>query len=256
MSLALKRLDSKTFQKTRESIEEVIYVEDASKLFSTCTENSLKMATESLRLLSNNDGSFDDEIKKLNFFGGKIFKIMSELVTPKEPWSVICHGDCWKNNFLFRYCQARKVDEVRLLDLQVARYASPAIDILHFFYTSTQADLRRRHYDHLLQTYHNTLNDTVRRLLSGSPHVYENFFMTFEQLKEELDKHALYGFLNALWFLPAIQADPSNVPDLENLTEDDFYSQVNLDDWISHQTPRYRESVRELVQEYRDRGYL
>lgn len=31
------------------------------------------------------------------------FQEMVDLVTPKEPLAVICHGDCWTNNFLFRY---------------------------------------------------------------------------------------------------------------------------------------------------------
>lgn len=31
------------------------------------------------------------------------FQKMVELVTPQEPLAVICHGDCWTNNFLFRY---------------------------------------------------------------------------------------------------------------------------------------------------------
>jgi hypothetical protein len=256
MSLALKLLNPKTFKKVRESIEEVIYAQEAAKLISACFENSLKMATESLRSVSHNDGSFDADIKKIDGFSGNVFRIMSELVKPKEPWSVICHGDCWNNNFLFRYSQARQVEEVRLLDLQVARYASPATDILHFLYTSTQADIRKRHYDQLLRIYHSTLNTTVRRLMVGSPYEKTEVFMPLKQLKDELEKHRLYGFLNALLLLPAVHADSSSVPDMETITEDAFYSQENLESLLSHQTPTYKESIRDLVQEYRAHGCL
>ncbi|XP_069687301.1 uncharacterized protein [Periplaneta americana] len=255
MSLAMKRLDPKTFKKARDSIEEVIYIQDAANLFSVSMENSLKMATESLRVLSGNNGTYDVAIKIINRFSGEVFEIMSELVKPKEPWSVICHGDCWNNNIMFLYRNGQ-VHDLRLVDLQVARYSSPAIDILHFLYTSTQADLRRQHYEDLLRIYHKTLSETQRRLLEGSPYTSEKEFMTFKELKEEVESHALYGFLNALWLLPAVQADSTKVPDMESLTEDDFYSQENLDRWISHQTPKYRESIRDLLQEYTDRGFL
>lgn len=256
MSLALKLLNPKTFQKIRESIEEVIYVQEASKLISVYFENSLKMAMECLRSMSDNDGTFDDDIKKIGSFSGNVFSIMSELVKPKEPWSVICHGDSWSNNFLFRYSQARQVEDVRLLDLQVARYASPAMDILHFLYTSTQAGVRRRHYDQLVRIYHRTLNDTVRRLMVGSPYENAEVFMPFQQLQNELETHEVYGFLNALWLLPAVHADPGKVPDLETITEDVLFSQENLDNLISNQSPTYRQSIRELVQDYRVLGYL
>jgi hypothetical protein len=256
MSLALKLLNPKTFQKLRESIEEVIYVQDASKLISVYLENALKMAIECLRSMSDSDGTFDEDIKKIEGFSGKVFNIMSELVKSKEPWSVICHGDSWSNNFLFRYSQARQVEEVRLLDLQVVRYASPATDILHFLYTSTRTGVRRRHYDQLVRIYHSTLNDTVGHLMVGSPYENTEVFMPFQQLQNELQRHEVYGFLNALWLLPAVHADPGNVPDLESITEDVLFSQENLDSLISSQSPTYRQSIRELVQDYRVPGYL
>lgn len=29
--------------------------------------------------------------------------MMMDMVKPREPSAVICHGDCWTNNFQFRY---------------------------------------------------------------------------------------------------------------------------------------------------------
>lgn len=31
------------------------------------------------------------------------FQSMVEMVAPREPLAVICHGDCWTNNMLFKF---------------------------------------------------------------------------------------------------------------------------------------------------------
>jgi len=40
------------------------------------------------------------------------FGYMVGLVSPKESLAVLCHGDCWTNNFLFQYAQDGSISEV------------------------------------------------------------------------------------------------------------------------------------------------
>lgn len=40
------------------------------------------------------------------------FKRMVELVKPVEPLAVLCHGDCWTNNFMFRHDDNGHIEEV------------------------------------------------------------------------------------------------------------------------------------------------
>jgi len=40
------------------------------------------------------------------------FGYMVELVSPKNSLSVLCHGDCWTNNFLFQYAPDGSISEV------------------------------------------------------------------------------------------------------------------------------------------------
>lgn len=46
----------------------------------------------------------------------RFFHTMVELVTPKEPLAVICHGDCWTNNFLFKYVDGEIADVSKNID--------------------------------------------------------------------------------------------------------------------------------------------
>lgn len=43
----------------------------------------------------------------------KFFGRMVSLVEPQEPLAVLCHGDCWTNNILFRYSEEGEILEVR-----------------------------------------------------------------------------------------------------------------------------------------------
>ena len=44
----------------------------------------------------------------------EFFGRMVSLVEPREPLAVLCHGDFWTNNILFRYSEERDILEVRL----------------------------------------------------------------------------------------------------------------------------------------------
>jgi len=52
---------------------------------------------------------FRDFVDNNEFFGR-----MVSLVEPREPFAVLCHGDYWTNNILFRYSEEGDILEVRL----------------------------------------------------------------------------------------------------------------------------------------------
>jgi thiamine kinase-like enzyme len=56
---------------------------------------------------------FRKHVNPESFFGD-----MVELVSPKEPLAVLCHGDCWTNNFLFQYAPDGSISEVRRRHVQ------------------------------------------------------------------------------------------------------------------------------------------
>ena len=69
-----------------------------------------------------------------------------EMVRPKNSFAVICHGDLWLSNILFKYGatynessgEDAKPTEVKFIDFQSARFASLATDLVLFLFTSVR----------------------------------------------------------------------------------------------------------------------
>lgn len=247
-SLAMKHNDKQQFHRMKSQIREVIFVPESMPVFSPSLENSLRMAVSSLKM-SSGPGQVvvDDAAHKLQTLRGRTFYTLQSLVSPKEPMSVICHGDFWINNLVFHYTRSDEncVDDVKFIDVQVARYSSLAIDILHFLYTSLQPNILRDYYDDLLNEYYVSLSKTLQQLAPSAPTVSQ------EDIQNEIETHALYGLLMGFLLLPAITAteDINKVLAIQNnigvkLTNNGTF------------TPHYIQRVRDIVLEFVDRGFI
>ena len=80
------------------------------------------------------------------------------MVESSDKFGVICHGDLWWSNILFRYQDEDNMEslgslpvEVKFIDFQSARLASLVTDILSFTFTSMSSTVRRESIDHLLE---------------------------------------------------------------------------------------------------------
>lgn len=50
-----------------------------------------------------------------------------------------------------------------IIDWQIARYASPVIDFLHYIFNTTSKDMRDKHYDEFLKIYYESLSYQLER---------------------------------------------------------------------------------------------
>lgn len=89
---------------------------------------------------------------------GKLFQKCVELCSRQfHPSSVFCQGDPWMPNFLIRETDTEKPD-VLMLDFQVTRCCSPALDLSVFIYVSSDKSFREKYYEQLLKDYYQELN--------------------------------------------------------------------------------------------------
>lgn len=102
-----------------------------------------------------------------------------------------------------------------LIDFQIARCASPVLDLLYFLFTSTTKELRDKHLDEVLSIYHTALSATVNALDSDAQRLF-----SYAEFRRQFTKYGKYGVLIAPMLLQVITAAPEDVPDMDQMAED------------------------------------
>lgn len=131
----------------------------------------------------------------------KVWEMFLEQLVPKKPFEVLCLGDGWSSNILFRYDSLDMPIEAIFMDMQQVRIASPATDMQSLIAPHLTSLTRTQENDSLQIAYH----DTFRRVMEAGGG--EVPFSTVS-LSSEYRAKSLCGFLSALMYIPlAVQKD-------------------------------------------------
>jgi thiamine kinase-like enzyme len=156
----------------------------------------------------------DDVVAKLNILNERA-KRQNEITDPNDPYAVILHGDCWNNNFMFKYANNNKTKllDVCFLDFQLSRLASPVYDLSYFLFTCLSED-DIPNFDEIVNVYYESLSEFLRKLGSDPDKMFP-----FEELQKQWKRFSLFG----LTMLPAIikicLSDSDEVNDLAEVAE-------------------------------------
>ncbi|XP_019551814.3 uncharacterized protein LOC109421739 [Aedes albopictus] len=255
VSLAMKLVKPVQFHTMKEKVTEIVYNDAAAEFYTHSLETSLRGTLDSLHY-SNRDGSLDAPIKAIEKLSGRLYQIMSSAVrNSHEPWRVLCHGDTWVNNLMFNEGH----DRVKLIDLQTMRYTSPVIDILHLLYTSTGVEIRSTYGDELIRNYQEALVTALRSYVPASksfvlPALEATF--SYENIRAEYDDRILYGLGIAMWLLPAVTFHPDHIPDLDQVTMNDFKTKNHEKTIAQMLSADYHTRMKDTVLEFYRKGFL
>ncbi len=153
------------------------------------------------------EGKDKDLVPKLEDYGKILFKRVDDVTGPAEHgFNVLNHNDLHMNNILYMYLimtytaiksnnfnSPRKnkngiIERLVLIDLQLAKYAKPAVDLVYFFGSSTSYKFRENHLDSLLRLYHSTLHKELKEF------GYTTELYTFQQLLDDFQDCWPFGF--------------------------------------------------------------
>ncbi|XP_012283215.1 uncharacterized protein LOC105701225 isoform X2 [Orussus abietinus] len=180
LSLTLRELRPEEFEglskKGGDGVEETLFrMENEDwyrQYYRVAANNAIAMVSGELavRMESNKE----EVIQKLKDFLNEntFFRTMSELAAAQGPLTVFCHGDCWTNNILFRDPRASSTDtleDVYLVDFQISRASSLALDLVNLLYCCTTGKVRQDNMIQLLKHYHSYLMSALQTLDPKEP---------------------------------------------------------------------------------------
>ncbi|EZA52601.1 hypothetical protein DMN91_001725 [Ooceraea biroi] len=180
--------------------------------YRVAANNAIKMVSEAFP--SHMDHKREEIMAKLQAFLHEdvFFRTMSELVSAQGPLSVFCHGDCWTNNILFQDKPNSDAEAVYLVDFQLTRVGSLALDLANLLYCCTSGVVRQPYMTQLLQHYHSHLMSSLHVLNSEQPP--RNPSVMWELLNEEMRRCGRFGLGLALDILPISTCASHEAPNL------------------------------------------
>ncbi|XP_047002897.1 uncharacterized protein LOC124620274 [Schistocerca americana] len=192
------------------------------------------------------DGSFSEYAPRIRTLAESIFPRLADLTQRKGKFRVLTHADTWVNNIMFRYA-AGVVQDVVLLDFQLSSYISPSIDLQYFTHTSLTEEVYANHLTDLLKEYHSRLIEVMDDI-----GISTDKQMSFEELLEDFEAHALYAVFSAVAVLPIVRTQDETRFDVEaSLNESD--SAANRNTFASAQ---YTQAIKQMLPEFEKRGLL
>ncbi|CAG9792564.1 unnamed protein product [Diatraea saccharalis] len=196
LSFVYEKVEKENFDKVKEKFADILFQEKfltKSKLRNYFFE-SYDM---SLKFVTNIEAK-----KKLNELRNKLVHILRFYTQPSKH-NVLCHGDVWLNNILFK--EEGEEDEICFLDYQVMRYCSPVIDIIYFMYLSTTSKFRSENFEDLQQVYYDSLKSFLNLYDLNVNNIYP-----WTEFIDELKYSLPFGLIMALVEMRIITTSPED----------------------------------------------
>jgi thiamine kinase-like enzyme len=199
LSFAFKDQNPQKFADLQSSVNETVFTSSATGHFYSILTSGWKAALRIARKTFTKD-----HLQIIEAFLGNVWEKMGTLAKPQEPYAVILHGDAFINNILFHYPleeTGETPDKLCLIDFQMSRYGSPALD-LSFFLLRYYSEEAGHNYRDLLRVYHDALREFVMELGSNADELFP-----FSALEEEMRMYSAFGMAMALICIPGTMSE-------------------------------------------------
>ncbi|RZF36278.1 hypothetical protein LSTR_LSTR006783 [Laodelphax striatellus] len=141
--------------------------------------------------------------------------LLDSLKVDDANFNVLNHGDFWVTNMLFKYDDNNAPIDVKLIDLQICKYNTPAVDLTYFFNGSVRPEILLTRYEDLLKVYVEELNKSLVKCgVDKCLHI--------DELKKYMDKLRFFSLYVMLCLLPIILCQAEAAFEISEMKEEDF----------------------------------
>ncbi|XP_017767832.1 PREDICTED: uncharacterized protein LOC108556296 [Nicrophorus vespilloides] len=194
-----------------------------------------------------------DKFKKYseNAFGMAVDQIQAESA---GEYAVVTHGDSWVNNILYKYddkSQPEVPTSLSIIDFQMSRLGSPALDLIYFIFTCTSKELRDSHLQEMLQVYHKSLTDFLRQFSLDTEKVYP-----YSILQDHMRQFSAYGLMMTIMVTHLMMSEGDETPDLENADLTDHAGFESSFIYESKNEALFGERIRDVVIDMAAQNYI
>ncbi|KAJ3666351.1 hypothetical protein Zmor_001798 [Zophobas morio] len=150
----------------------------------------------------------DTELKENRFSKSDIKNILTNLVSEDPHSSVILHGDCWTNNFMFKVEEkSQRPVGVRIIDLQLSGLGSPVLDLSVFIYACVDVE-KHKNVEELLKIYYDFLSENLRQFKCDPSKIF-----SYDKLLNHWKTFSCYGLILGIFLLKFSLGESDEVPD-------------------------------------------
>lgn len=173
LSFVMKDQSPKMFEELSSVLEETYYASRLKPWYSDFSKIQIEIALDAVEKIYG--GTIIEERAKKFLTDGSLYDKMVKMTHSRNRFSVVGHGDCWVPNFLIHSTKLDGRDvpvKAKMIDFQLARYSSPAIDLSFFIYSCTTEELRIQYYDDLIKTYYTSLSELIKDFGSNPEYLF------------------------------------------------------------------------------------
>ncbi|XP_065156834.1 uncharacterized protein [Atheta coriaria] len=240
-SYAMQKINPKMYEKITESMKDDVFLRFVIKMgFTAQIQGGIKKIVNIFD--SVKEKKYIDALTK---FGETLPKEMEAILTFHEA-DVILQGDCWCNNGMYHYDSKdhTKPNDMKMLDFQLMRLGSPALDLSYFFYTISPKE-SYENLEYFLKVYHDALGKHLAKFNLKVEEIYP--YKTFKQHWEKLSK---FGLVLSFLIRKAMLTESEDAPDI---TEGDFLANM----YVNPEKERlYHQQMKDLIIHFVDSKFV